>query len=299
MLFKNLFDKKKLINWKKPDIIELYRYNIEQNIIDNFGDSTFTCFDKNYEINNQEIKENKIIINIESGYSKWLTKFIEKHKQEINNFSIFNLYFNNTSDYYLNCLANIDNNVKYDFFDIGLYSELRKDFTYFNDDSVYFVYQRNMMTVFDYKKWVIAINEIFRILKKSCTCEFLEYDFKIKNIENNCISYKINKYIEKEINQININIIINEINKKFDNIKIKKIKMPLYKEDIFNGICIENVILGYSQFKDNILKMLKTTYNIVLNYDELKDILIYEWEKEKSYIEFYIICGNKGGFVST
>lgn len=163
MLFKNLFDKKKLINWKKPDIIELYRYNIEQNIIDNFGDSTFTCFDKNYEINNQEIKENKIIINIESGYSKWLTKFIEK----------------------------------------------------------------------------------------------------------------------------------------FDNIKIKKIKMPLYKEDIFNGICIENVILGYSQFKDNILKMLKTTYNIVLNYDELKDILIYEWEKEKSYIEFYIICGNKGGFVST
>lgn len=288
ILFKNAFNKRKLINWKRPDDLELYRYDIEQKIINVFYEPEFLFLYNNYNKKSNE----KIIIIIDFGYSKWLINFIEKHKKEKNNFSIFNLDFNNTFDFYLNYLKDVENNIKNDLIDIGIYCEPndpKRDFSYFNNESVHYVYQKNMITVFNHKKWILTINEIHRVLKKTCNCEFLEYDFKIKNIEYDDISYKINKYIEKEINKININIVINEINKKFDNIKINKIKIPLYKEFVFNGICIENVILGYSQFRDKIIKMLKLKYNIELNYDELKDILIYEWEKGKSYIEFYII----------
>lgn len=284
MFFKN----KKLINWKEPNCIEVYRQNIEQNIIDNFLKLTFTTLDIDNSLKNKKIK----IIDIETGYSKWLIKFIKIYKKDIYSFSILNLDVNDTLGHYLKNFKNIDNKVKDEMINLGLYCTLERDLKNVSDKSVHFVYQKNMITVFNYKEWDLFINEIFRILENNCKCEFVEYDFIIKNVENESISSKINKYIEKKIKNININTIIKKINKKFNKSNYKTIKMPLYKETIFDGICIENVILGYSHFMKDFIKTLNKK-NIKLTNNEVTNILISEWEYQKSYIELYFIYAEK------
>lgn len=290
MYLMNLFKKSKLINWKEPDIIELYRLNIEQNIIDLFGDSTFSCFNQNYINKDKDIK---IIINIECGYSKWVSDFLNKNKQNMNDYAFFYIDINDISTHYLNSLADINNRVKQDLIMMAAYGELEKDFRNFLDESVYFIYQKNMITVFNFKEWGFMISEIFRVLKNMCVCEFIEYDFKIKKVEKNSISYKINNHIEKKLQKLNMNTIIAEINKKFTKTKIKKIIMPLYNEPIFEGACRDNVIIGYSHFAKGIIKMLRSEHGINLDQETMRKLLFSEWERDKCHIELYIISATK------
>lgn len=290
MYLLNLFKKKKLINWKEPDTIELYRHNIEQNIIEAFGDSTFSSFNQNYMNKDKEIK---IIISIECGYSKWVSDFLKKNKQNMNDYAFFYFDINDTSTYYLNSLPDINNSVKQDLIMMGTYGEVEKDFEKFLDESVYFIYQKNMISVFSFKKWSFVISEIFRVLKNMCVCEFIEYDFKIKKVEKNSISDKINNHIEKKLEKLNMNTIIAEINKKFTKTKIKKIIMPLYYEYTFKGVCKDNVIIGYSHFAKGIIKMLRFEHGIILDQETMRNLLYSEWERGKCHIELYIISATK------
>lgn len=282
-----VFSNKKLINWNKKNIIEFYRQKIEQDIIDNYIELTFTCLD--YEKNDRS----KIIIDIGSGYCKWLISFIRKYKKHIFNFSIYSFDNIDILGNYLKENVKLENNIKAEIIELGLYCiYLKKDKINFMDDSVYFVYQRNMLTVYKVKEWNSTIDEIFRILKKNCVAEFVEYDFIIKNIEFESITNKINKYIGKKLD-IDINIILNKIKIKFHETKYKTIRLPLYKEDTFKGICIENVILGYTHFMDDIIILLKKKHKFILTYNEIVNILIAEWENKKSYIELYFISAKK------
>lgn len=292
MFFKN---NKQLINWNKKNDIEFYRQKIEQDIIDNYLELTFTCLDHN---NLEKNDRSKIIIDMGSGYCKWLIKFIKTYKKQIFNFSIYSFDNIDILGNYLNDDINIENNIKEEIIELGLHcvyikKDLKKGKLNFLDDSIYFVYQRNMLTVYKIKEWNYTINEIFRILKKNCVAEFVEYDFIIKNIESESITNKINKYIGKKLKNIDINIILNKINEKFHETKYRSVILPLYKEDIFKGICIENVILGYTHFMDDIIILLKKKYNIILTYNEIINILTAEWENKKSYIELYFISAKK------
>lgn len=292
MFFSN---NKQLIDWNKKNDIEFYRQKIEQDIINTYLELTLTCLDyKNFGKNDSS----KIIIDIGSGYCKWLINFIKTYKKQIYNFSIYSLDNIDILGNYLNNHINIENEIKDEIIELGLYciyikKDLKKEKLNFEDESVYFVYQRNMLTVYKIKEWNYTIDEIFRILKKNCAAEFVEYDFMIKNIETESITNKINKYIKNKLKNIDINIILNKINNKFYETKYKSLKLPLYKEDILKGICIENVILGYTHFMDDIIILLKKKYNIILTYNEIVNILTAEWENKKSYIELYFITAKK------
>lgn len=290
---KTLFVNNKLLNWEKPDNIEFYRQPIQQSIIDNFFDLTFSFININEIINSK-----KIIIDIGSGYGKWLNKFIKKYKNKINNFSIYSYDINDILGNYLKEFINIENRIKDEIIEIGLYcifrkKDLRKQKIDFVDNSVYFVYQRDMITVYNLKEWKFIIKEIYRVLIFNCKCEFVEYNFIIKNVGNNDITNIINKCIEKKFKKINIDIIINMINKYFNNIDYTVKRIPLYNEYEFNGIGVENIILYYTHFMDDILKIFKKEYNNILTYNEIIDLLISEWEDNKSYIEIYFISVKK------
>lgn len=291
-LINRIFTNKPLIDWNESDNIEFYRQLTQQNIIDKIFNLTFT-------FNNNKIEKNddkKIIIDIGSGYSKWLIKFIKKYKNSINMFSIYSYDINDVLGEYLKEFVDIENREKQEIIELGLYciykrKDLKKDKIDFPDNSVFFIYQRDMIIVYNLNEWIHVINEIHRVLKKGGKCEFVDYDFIIKNVENNSMTDIINKYVKKKV--LNINCIFDKINKTFNNVKYKIIKIPLYNESKFNGVCIENIILYYTHFIEYIIKNLKKRYNIILTYNEIISLLISEWEINKSYIELYFISMEK------
>lgn len=277
MFFLN--NKKELIDWFIYNDAEFIRQSIHQEIIEKNFNLTLNFLDHSI-LQNDELN---IIIDVGSGYCRWLIKFIRKHKELMNKFSIYYYDIVDNLGNYLKEFINIENDIKNEIFEIGLYctyvkKDLKKECFDFKDNSVYFIYQRDMVNVYNLKQWKYVIKEIYRILKIDCKCEFTEYNFIIKNIEKENLTDKINNYVENKIN--NINDIVKLINKKFIKNKCQIVKLPLYKESIYNCLCIESIILFYSHFIKNIIKVLKSKYKITLTYNELI---------EKSYVEIYFI----------
>lgn len=287
---KFLNNKKELINWVEYNDIEFRRQSIQQDIIEkSLG---LTNIDHGI-LQNEEIN---IILDIGSGYCRWLINIIRKHKLLMNKLSIYYYDIVDNLGIYLKKFVNIENSIKDEIMEIGLYcifvkKDLKKECFDFKDNSISFIYHRDMLIVYNMKEWIFIIKEIDRVLKINCKCEFVEYSFIIKNIEKKSLTDKINNYVRSKIN--NIDEIFKKINKKWIKNKYKIIKVPLYKEPIYKCLCIESIILFYSYFITNILKVLNSKYKIVLTYNELIEILIAEWEINKSYTEIYFITVTK------
>lgn len=286
------FINNKYIDWNKHNNIEFYRQSIEQIIIDNYIDLTFT------KIEDIQNNNKKIIIDIKSEYCRWIMNFIKKYKNEIYNFSLYNYDINDNLGKYIDENTDINNDIRNEIMEISLYciykkNKLGKEKFKILDNTIYFIHQKNVISIYNSKEWKFMINEIHRILKPNCKCEFVEYDFIIKNVDDGDITNKINKYFIKKFGKVNIDFIIKNTKKKYNKVETKIIKLPLYDESIFKSICIENVIIGYSYFMEDIIKVLKKKYNILLTFKEIVNILLSEWKYKKSYIEIYFISAQK------
>jgi SAM-dependent methyltransferase len=212
---------------------------------------------------------NNLILNLGSGYSTWSNHF----NQLYNNVFIYDIDINK----YLYPYLLID---------------LKKDKITFKDDTIFFVYQRDMITVYEKNEWIHIINEIYRVLKKDGYTEFVEYNIYINsNQKLNYYSNIINKYLMKIFNKNNIEDICDNIKTVFSNIKIHKKILPLYNEELFQGKCINNLIMGYNHFNPDLSYFIKEKYNIT--FTEYIDFLKKEWENNKSYLEVYIMIAKK------
>lgn len=297
-------NKTTLIKWKNLNTnnIEVYRQTIQQDIINKFFDLTFSPI--------VEDEYQNIIIDMGSGYSRWLINFIKKYKKNISKFIIYSFDINDILGEYLKELSIVEKqnnsdilnkeikNIKDDIIEVGTYSiYIKKDLTKekidLEDNCVNFIYHRDMITVYNLKQWDNIIQEIYRLLKPGKYAEFVEYDFIIKNVKESYITNIINEYLDKKFKEININTIYNKIKKKFNNTKHVIKQIPLYDESMFNCTCIHNMILGYSHFMKDIIDILRNKHNISLTYNDISNILIAEWETNKSYIELYFISVEK------
>jgi hypothetical protein len=217
---------------------------------------------------------NNMILNLGSGYSIWTNH-------------VNSIYYN--KKIYTNFIYDIDINKDLNPYEL---TDLRKDRIKFYDNVISFIYQRDMITVYKIDEWFHVINEIYRLLKKDGYAEFVEYNIYVgSNEKQNYYSDIINKYLEKIYNKNNIKDICDIIEQIFKNIKIEIKKLPLYNENIFEGKCVENVIMGYKHFKTEISYTINYKYNIT--YKEYIDLLKKEWENNKSCIEIYIITVKK------
>lgn len=289
-----------ILNWdnlKDTMNIEIYRQYIQQEIIDKFFDLTYSPIIDNH------INDKKFIVDMGSGYCRWSLKLIKKFQNMLisNDIVIYNFDINDILNEYLKEILNIENDmikIKDEIIKIGYYSiyekiNLRTDKLRFTDNYIYFIYQRDMLSVYDLNQWDHIIGEIYRTLKTNCFAEFVEYDFVINNIKDGYMTNILKDYLNEKLKDINIKIILNKIKKKFNNVDYIIKKLPLYKESIFNNICIDNMILGCSHFMEDILFILKNKYDIILTYNELTDLLISEWEENKCYIKIYFISAKK------
>lgn len=212
---------------------------------------------------------NKLVLNLGSGYSVWTCHFEELYKNAI--------------------VYDIDINEKLNPY---LLIDLKKDKITFMDNTIYFVYQRDMVTVYEENEWINIINEIYRVLKKDGYAEFVEYNIYVNsNQEKNYYSDIINKYLKNIFKKNNIEYICNNIKNVFSDVKIHIKKLPLYNENTFQGKCIENLIMGYNHFNPDLSFFIKERCNIT--FIEYIDFLTKEWEYNKSYIEIYIIVVKK------
>lgn len=110
----------KRIHWNKYNNIEFYRQYIEQNIINNFIDLTFTKLDY------LQYDGIKIIINIEIGYCRWIIDFIKKYKKEMYNFSIFNYNNHDRLGEYIKENIYTKNKFKDEIMEMSLYCIYKK-----------------------------------------------------------------------------------------------------------------------------------------------------------------------------
>lgn len=217
---------------------------------------------------------NNMILNLGSGYSTWTKHF---------NY----IYYN--KGIYNNFIYDIDIDEKLNPY---LLIDLKKDKIKIQENIVSFIYQRDMITVYKMDEWFHIVNEIYRLLKKDGYAEFVEYNIYVNSkCKNNYYSNIINRYLEKIYDKDNIKNICKIIESVFKNIKIETKKLPLYKENIFEGKCIENVIMGYSHFEYKLSHIINYNYNIT--YKEYINFLISEWENNKSFIEILIITVKK------
>lgn len=271
-----------IINLTFGDLIESNLINIlyEKDVIMDIGCGIMTLFyDILYKFKIENKMDSPLLIGIDILDFKPILKNIDK-----------NILINyEKKDYTINEFL-LDNYVL-DKYDINLF-----DLKY-KKNSVDFVFQRDMISAYNCIQWDSILNKIYNVLKIKGTVEFIEYDINIKNIgENNEISYIINESlidIFKNNNiEINISNICEKIKNKFgtENIEIIKKKLPLYIEDEFNGLVLENMKIGYQYFKIPFMKILKIKkYN---NYDDFNYILnnvINEWETNRSYLNLYYI----------
>lgn len=284
-MFMNLLIKKdnskNIFNKIKNDIsnIEERRQYLQQLIL-------YIVCDCNLYMAQLDIKENIDnvygIVNLGSGYCIWTNEIINKYFKLIKNnkLYIYNIDINK------NILNNNNNSLN---FIIDLKKE---DLPSKNMD---FIYHRDMITVYENKEWNHIINQIYNSLKIKGYSEFIEYDFIVKNNEYKNIIYTniINNYLtdifKKNDYEYNIYNIFIKIKQYFRKVEINKIKLPLYYESKYEGICVENLIMGYSHFKDGLNNILG--HNI--DFENYLNLLKKEWEENKSYMELYIIIAQK------
>lgn len=287
----------KLLNkfWDNNDInkdkIEIYRQFINHSII-------ILSLEELYILKNIT-KDNFIILDIGCGVMSWENEIINIDKN------------NKTYDFYIFCIdkhnffKNINRNdfggikkivdeVKiifeiYDVINEGLKHE---------NETIDYVFQRDMISVYKFYQWEYIINEIYHVLKNNCYAEIIEYDINIKNEvnEKKTITEIYNKTLidifkingqETDILKIyeKIKLIFGE-----KNVNIFKKRLPLYYEDNLKGLMARNMILGYSYFE----KPLSETLNLKgYEFNESLKFLKEEWELNKAYMELYVIIAKK------
>lgn len=286
----------KILNkiWKNDDtdVIEIYRQFINHFI-------TYIANNNNYTIAplDSYLDNKSIIIDIGCGFMTWSISMINKYNYNINIFAIdknkkipITDYSNIEDDQIIEILKNRDSTNL-----LFIPDDVIKHGLPFKNNSVDFIYQRDMLSVYTNLEWDFIIDEMFRILKKGKYIELVEYDIKIYNKKQN--KNKISNIFNETLLNIFKEININEIYKKveiifgIDNVFIEKVKLPLYKEDKFNGLIIENMIIGYTKYFKNVLTNAIIKYNY--NFDEAINTIKKEWEDNESYMELNIIYCKK------
>lgn len=272
MIFKkkNILEKK----WLQKFNFELRRQLLHNEIV-------YKACDNQFFVN--QIKNNCVIINLGCGYGIWT------HNVSIlcNNSCFVNI---DIVDYYKNFCE--------EFVEEGIIQQpniyfkkidLKKENINFKDNNVDFIYQRDMLSVYNFIEWQNIIKEMKRVLKKDGYIELVEFDFIIKNKKNinDKFSKIVNNYLIDVFKKNNYiykpNILINLLNENFIINKSDVIKLPLYYNDTFKDHCIEDLIISYEHVKNEIERISSC------KFDELISKLKNEWVINKSYIELYII----------
>lgn len=279
-MFNRIFKNDKIYSIWDEDDLEKYEENrqmLQQDILD-------ISLNNNLFLSNIIADNDKyhLVLNLGSGYCMWSKKILEKFKNfYIINIDIINYYKNNDE-------------ILMDFQNVNL----KKDKIKFKDNTVSYIYNRDMITVYDFYEWDNILNEIYRVLINNGSFEIVEYDVSIKHntIFKTNVTDIFDKYLKdylKQNNLDNIHSLYNKINKLFKNSDIKhvKIKLPLYYESKYKGMCFFNYILGLKHFKKELDSILKTKINV--DFDEAINILQEELDQNKSYMELNIIYGKK------
>lgn len=266
--------------WKEIKNFEEKRQYLHQLIVYIACNNELLLSPINLNIYNKEyVVDYKFALNLGAGYRIWSKCVIEKY----NNLAIIDID-----------IINYDENIceplmEFDDINLKLGKINRKD------NTLDFIYQRDMIPVYEDHEWDILITEIYRILKNEGFVEIVEYDFVInhtKKVETFFTDIVIKYLIEmfKSNNHIyELKKIHYKLENKFNSKKIiiKDISLPLYFENKFEGICIENLILGIKHIEKTLETIIKRPFN------EIVELLKQEWGMNKSYIKIYIIYAQK------
>lgn len=123
---------------------------------------------------------------------------------------------NNESNY---LIINIDINEFYKNYEVSMIFEkidLKINNLKFIDNSIGFIYQRDMISVYKNNEWDNIIREVYRLLKKNFYFEFIEYDVDVYHDKNSerCIS---NIFFEHLTETFKNNEYIYDVNKIYKN----------------------------------------------------------------------------------
>ena len=159
-----MFTRKNILNkvWNNIDFTEInveeLRQEIQQNIV------YISCNNKLFL---SPLKNNvNIVLNIGSGYCFWSREFLKEKENDI--ILIVNL---DIKEYYKNN----------EYLMIFKHKNLKTDNINFKDNTVDYVYQRDMLSVYNMLEWENIIKDIHRVLKKDGYFELVEYDITIKH----------------------------------------------------------------------------------------------------------------------
>lgn len=277
----NILNKK----WMKNNNFEFQRQILHQEI-------TYKACNNKLILSQIDSNSNKIVLNLGSGYGIWSYKICKEYDIDC----IINIDIN-----FFDIYENINENIDYieNYYDLNIIFEntdLKKGIIKFRNNTIDFIYQRDMISVYNRIEWENILKEIYRVLKNKGYVEIVEYNFMIKHKKNPKLIYNkcseiINLYLK---NIFNINNYIYEpilikhmLNLYFKNVDVKIIELPLYSEKKFEGHCVELLIKSYKHMKEEIEKIIPYTFDIFI--DKLKK----EWINNESYIELYIIYSQK------
>lgn len=283
-MFNKLFKKDKIYSiWEDTENYEKERQNEQQQILDISLNNKLFLSDIN-KMFLSDIYDNNItfiVLDLGSGYCSWSKKVEKKYP----NFCIFNIDIIN---YYI---------PKFELM-YFIENDLKKEKIKFKDNTINFIYNRDMITVYETFEWDNIINEMYRVLIKDGFFEIVEYDISIKHniIVKKNISDIFDKYLKDYLKQNNFEYNINNLYNKVNNVfniqsNYFKIRLPLYYENKYEGKCFYNYILGLKHFKKDLDYILKSKYNI--DFDKGIEMLENEIEQNQSYMELNIIYGKK------
>ena len=271
--------------WEKNSNFEFGRQILHHRI------SYITCNDSLFL---SSVKKYDLIINLGSGYGIWSINLAK----EINSGAIINID-NQEYDVY-EALKMIEDN-EYDSYGqevniIFKNIDLKKEEICFKNNTIDFIYQRDMLSVYNIDEWNNITKEIFRVLKIGGYIELLEYNPFIKHDtinKNNKYSDIINNYLINTLKKnryVHDPFLLKEVMESYfdiNNITIKKEILPLYYNNKFKDYCINVLILSYRHFEKEIEKYIGYSFDIFI--EQIKK----EWNNNKSYIELYIIIAKK------
>lgn len=273
MLFiEDLFRRKNILekNWNKKLDKELQRQILHHEI-------TYKCCFNQLTIC-PILKANKIL-NLGSGYGIW-SYFLSLEYPGKNVINIDNKHLK------INVLeGEYSENINF------LKVDLKKSYIpYINVD---FIYQRDMISVYNRKEWINIIKEIYRCLNITGYAEFVEFNFIVEHnyIKDTIFSKITNEYLvdvfDKNDYIYKIEELIDTFNIYFKPFCVERIKLPLYGNDEFSIKCIDDFIISYSHIKEEIEKI------YCGKFEDFIENIKKEWENNKSYIELCIICCQK------
>lgn len=276
MMFKrnNILEKK----WLKKFNFELQRQILHNEI------SYKACGNK---LIISPIKKMDMILNLGSGYSMWSYDICKEYDVgcivdiDINEFNIYD---------YLE-KDEIDNYSEVKILNINI--DLKKGCINFKDNTIDFIYQRDMLSVYNDLEWKNIVKDIKRVLKKGAYVEFVEFNFIVNHNKSNKVVFSnlVNNYLIATFNRNNYiykpDILIKILEEHFKTIKIKIVELPLYYSEDFKYFCIDDLIISYKYIEDEINKIYPQ------GFDKFIEEIKKEWIFNESYIELYIISVKK------